>query len=276
MGSVNLATKFSTKVAERFSMGSLTDAYAGKDYDFSGVKSIKIYSVDVVELTDYTRSGSERFGTMEELGDTVQELTMTKDRAFTYSIDKGNAVQQYNIKAATKSLKREIDEKVTPEIDIYRMKKWAEGAGIKTTDDASLTKSNVLEAIMKGSMEMNNKFVPKKNRVLFIKESIYLQCKLADQIVGIDSLGSKAITNGAVGMIDQMKVVPVPDSYFPENTNFIIKYKGATVDPVQLKTYRILTEQRGVDGDVVEGRIIYDSFVLDTRKNGIYTSKSAA
>lgn len=276
MGSVNLATKFSTKVAERFSMGSLTDAYAGKDYDFSGVKSIKIYSIDVVELTDYTRSGSERFGTMEELGDTVQELTMTKDRAFTYSIDKGNAVQQYNIKAATKSLKREIDEKVTPEIDIYRMKKWAEGAGIKTTDDASLTKSNVLEAIMKGSMEMNNKLVPKKNRVLFIKESIYLQCKLADQIVGIDSLGSKAITNGAVGMIDHMKVVPVPDSYFPENTNFIIKYKGATVDPVQLKTYRILTEQRGVDGDVVEGRIIYDSFVLDTRKNGIYTSKSAA
>lgn len=271
MGSVNLATKFATKVAERYSMGSLTDAYAGKDYDFSGVKSIKIYSVDVVDLTNYTRSGSERFGTLEELGDTVQELTMTQDRAFTYSIDKGNAVQQYNIKAATKSLKREIDEKVTPEIDIYRMKKWAEGKGL-TKVDSALTKSNVLEAIMIGSMEMNNKFVPKKNRVLFIKESIYLQCKLADQIVGIDSLGEKAITNGAVGMIDMMKVVPVPDSYFPENTNFIIKYKGATVDPVQLKTYRILTEQRGVDGDVVEGRIIYDSFVLETRKNGIFTS----
>lgn len=256
-------------------MGSLTDAYAGKDYDFSGVKSIKIYSIDVVDLTNYTRSGSERFGTLEELGDTVQELTMTQDRAFTYSIDKGNAVQQYNIKAATKSLKREIDEKVTPEIDIYRMKKWAEGAGLTTSADTSLTKSNVLEAIMTGSMQMNNAFVPKKNRALFIKESIYLQCKLADQVVGIDSLGSKAITNGAVGTIDQMKVVPVPDSYFPENTNFIIKYKGATVDPVQLKTYRILTEQRGVDGDVVEGRIIYDSFVLTTRNKGIYTSKSA-
>ena len=271
MGSVNLVTKFSPKVAERFSMGSLTDAYAGKDYDFSGVKSIKIYSVDVVDLTDYTRSGGDRFGSLVELGDTVQEMTMAKDRAFTFTIDKGNAVQQYNIKAATKSLKREIDEKVTPEIDIYRMKKWAEGKGL-TKVDASLTKSNVLEAIMTGSMEMNNALVPKKNRALFIKESIYLQCKLADQIVGVDSLGEKAITNGAVGMIDQMKVVPVPDSYFPENTNFIIKYKGCTVDPVQLKTYRILTEQRGVDGDVVEGRIIYDSFVLTARNKGIFTS----
>lgn len=275
MGTVNLAAKFSTKVAERFSLGSLTDAYAGKDYDFSGVKSIKIYSIDTVTMTDYTRSGSERFGTLEELGDTVQELIMTKDRAFTYSIDKGNQVQQYNIKAATKSLKREIDEVVTPEIDKYRMEKWAAGAGLTTSADTSLTKSNVLEAIMTGSMQMNNALVPKKNRVLFIKESIYLQCKLADQIVGIDSLGEKAITNGAVGTIDQMKVVPVPDSYFPADTNFIIKYKGATVDPVQLKTYRILTEQRGVDGDVVEGRIIYDSFVLTTRNKGIYTSKSA-
>lgn len=274
MPTINLAEKFSTKVAERFSLGSLTDAYAGKEYDFSGVKSIKIYSIDVVEMTNYTRSGTDRFGTLNELGDTVQEMAMTQDRAFTYSIDKGNQAQQFNIKAATRSLKRQIDEKVTPEIDIYRMKKWAEGKGL-TKVDASLTKSNVLEAIMTGSMEMNNAFVPKKNRVLFIKESIYLQCKLADQIVGIDSLGEKAIKDGSVGMIDQMKVVPVPDSYFPENTNFIIKYKNSTVDPVQLKTYRVLTEQRGVDGDVVEGRIIYDSFVLTTRNKGIYTSTTA-
>lgn len=271
MGSVNLALKFSPKVSERFSLGSLTDAYAGKDYDFSGVKSIKIYSVDTVELTNYTRSGGDRFGSLVELGDTVQEMTMTMDRAFTFTIDKGNAVQQYNIKQATRALKREIDEKVTPEIDIYRMKKWAEGKGL-TKVDASLTKANVLEAIMTGSMEMNNALVPKKNRALFIKESIYLNCKLADQIVGIESLGEKAITNGAVGTIDQMKVVPVPDSYFPENTNFIIKYKGCTVDPIQLKTYRILTEQRGVDGDVVEGRIIYDSFVIESRNKGIFTS----
>ena len=67
----------------------------------------------------------------------------------------------------------------------------------------------------------------------------------------------------------------MPDSYFPEGVNFMIKYKSATVDPVQLKTYRVLTEQRGIDGDVVEGRIIYDSFVLTTRAKGIYVSATA-
>lgn len=271
MAVINLAEKYSTKVAERFALGSLTDAFAGKDYDFSGVKSIKIYSIDTVEMGDYTRSGDNRFGTLAELGDTVQEMTMTKDRGFTFSIDKGNSVQQFNIKAATKALKRQIDEVVTPELDKYRLDKWAAGAGLKVAQ-ASLTKSNILENIMTGGMQMSNALVPKKNRTLFIKESLYLHCKLADQVIANETLGGKAVKDGSVGMLDGMKVVPVPDSYFPEGTNFIIKYKGASVDPVQLKTYRVLTEQRGIDGDVVEGRIIYDSFVLDTRKNGIFVS----
>ena len=274
MAVINLADKYSKKVAERFSISSITDAYAGKDYDFSGVKSIKIYSIDTVAMGDYTRSGTDRFGALAELGDTVQEMTMTKDRAFTYSIDKGNSAQQFNVKAATRSLKRQIDEVVTPELDKYRLSAWADGAGL-TGVNASLTKSNILEAIMTGGMNMSNELVPKKNRTLFIKESLYLQCKLADQVIGIEKLGEKAVKDGSVGTLDGMKVVPVPDSYFPTGVNFMIKYKSATVDPVQLKTYRVLTEQRGIDGDVVEGRIIYDSFVLTTRAKGIYTSTTA-
>ena len=268
---INLADKYAQKVAERFSLASVTDAYAGKDYEFSGVKSIKIYSINTVPMGDYTRSGTERFGALEELGDTVQELAMTRDRSFTYSIDKGNAVQQFNIKQANQTLKRQIDEVVTPELDIYRISKWVAGAGT-TTSDGTLTKSNVIEKIFTGSSAMSNLLVPKTNRVLFIKESLYLQTKLSDQVLGVDKLGEGALEKGSVGKLDGMSVVPVPDSYFPEGVNFFIKYKGATVDPIQLKTYRVLKEQRGVDGDVVEGRIIYDSFVLDTRKNGIYVS----
>ena len=271
---INLADKYSKKVAERFALSSVTDAYAGKDYDLSGVKSIKVYSVDTVEMVDYDRSGTARFGDLTELGDTVQEMLMSRDRAFQFSIDAGNAAQQFNIKQANKSLKRQIDEVVTPEIDKYRIEKWVAGAGT-TNVDGALTKSTVLEKIFTGSTAMSNLLVPKSERTLFIKESVYLHCKLADQVLGIDKLGGKALANGCVGKLDNMNVVPVPDSYFPDGVNFFIKYKNATVDPVQLKTYRVLKDQMGIDGDVVQGRIIYDSFVLDSRKNGIYVSAEA-
>ena len=273
MAVINLAEKYQPKVAERFTFDSVTDAYAGKDYDFSGVRGIKIYSVDTVPMTDYVRSGDKRFGELTELGDTVQEMIMERDRAFQFSIDKGNAAQQFNVKAANKSLKREIDEVLTPEVDIYRLDRWCAGAGLSAI--GSLNKSNVIAAILGAGAGMNNKLVPKKNRALFIKESVFLEVKLADQVIGIDRLGEKAVKNGIVGMLGGMAVVPVPDIYLPENVNFLIKYKGATVDPIQLKSFRVLTEHPGVDGDVCQGRVIYDSFVQSVKANGLYVHKTA-
>ena len=52
---INLAKKYEKKVQERFSIGSITDKYAGHDYDFNGVDAITIYSVDTVATTNYTR-----------------------------------------------------------------------------------------------------------------------------------------------------------------------------------------------------------------------------
>ena len=46
-------------------------------------------------------------------------------------------------------------------------------------------------------------------------------------------------------------------------------YKGAAISPVKLQKLRVLTEQRGIDGDVVEMRVIYDAFVRGTKAEGI-------
>lgn len=245
---INLATKFSDKVAERFTLRSLTDAYAGKGYDFSGVKSIKIYSVDSVPVGDYTRSGSTRFGTLTELGDTVQEMTMTQDKGFTFSVDAGNDAEQLNIKQVTKRLRMNWDEQATPLIDKYRFSKWMNGAGLVTAESADLTKANIVEKIMDGTAAMSNKLVPLTNRTLFIKESVYIKVKLASEIVGIDKLGAKSVGNGVVGELDGMKIVRVPDVYFPSGVNFFIKYKNATVDPMKLKTLRVQRDPVGKIG----------------------------
>lgn len=272
---INLASKFESKVAERFSLKSITDAYAGKDYSFEGVKTINVYTIDTVQMVDYTRSGTSRFGTVNELGDTIQTLTMAKDRGFTFSIDKGNQMEQYNVKQSNKALQRQIDEVTTPEVDTYRLAQWAAKAGL-TSEDGELTSANVLEAMFDAMSAMNDKYVPRDGRTFFLLESVYNKLLLANQIVGVDALGQKTITSGKTGMIDGANVVPVPSTYMPENVNFILKYKNATVDPFKLKDYRIHTDPPGISGALVEGRVLYDAFVLDTKKNGIYVSKSTA
>lgn len=275
---INLAAKYEKKVAERFALGSLTDKYCGHDYDFTGVKTIKVYAIDTVATTDYSREGTSRFGALAELGDTVQEMTLSKDRAFTFSIDAGNASEQFNVKQANACLKREIDEVITPEIDTYRLNAWVTGHGltegntILSNNDGALTKSNIVAAIFNGNAAMSDQRVPRSGRVLYIPELTYVQFKLADVVMAADGVSAENIRRGYKGTIDGVEVVTVPSSMFPSGCNFIIKHKGATVDAMKLKNYRVHKNPMGVDGDVVEGRYIYDSFVLNSKCKGVYAS----
>ena len=119
---------------------------------------------------------------------------------------------------------------------------------------------------------MSNERVPRSGRVLYIPELTYVQFKLADVVMAADGISAENIRRGYRGTIDGMDVITGPSSLMPAGVNFIIKHKGATVDPIKLKNYRVHKNPMGVDGDVVEGRIIFDSFVLDSKKNGVYVS----
>ena len=233
---------------------------------------------------DYTRSGTARYGDVTELGDTKQTLTLAVDKGFTFSIDAGNASEQYNVKQANRCLKREWDEVCTPEIDAYRLSAWANGKGLSSgksvlsTAGETLTRENIVESIFTGSARMSDKKVPRKNRYLFIPELTFVRFQLADVVLGGGQLNKEAVEKGFRGTIDGMKVITVPSSLWPSLTggsatlNFIIKYKGATVDPMKLKNLRVQKNPMGIDGDVVEGRYIYDSFVKDASCDGIFIS----
>lgn len=282
-GTINVASLYEKKLEERFSIGSKTNAFAGKKYDFIGAKSIEIITADRVDLVDYTRSGQNRFGTIYELGDTKQTLTMTRDRAFTFSIDKANASDQFNVKQANARLKDHWDNVVTPEVDKWRLAKWAAGNGLSTgktiltnATPAALSNSNILAAIFNASAAMSDELVPTTNRVLFIGELDFVKFQLADQVVGGAQLNKQAVAQGYKGTIDGIQIVTVPSSYMPAKTGFIMKWKGATVDPIKLKTLRVQRTPLGIDGDVVEGHIYYDAFVLDAKCKGVYAYKTSA
>lgn len=273
---INYATKYSPKVAERFKKGSITNAAAGHDYNFVGAKTIVVSSVDVVPMNDFDRNGAgNRFGAVSNLGDTKQEMMMTKDRSFAFAIDAGDNSDQAIEKAAGKALRRQIDEVVNPEVDQYRLEKWAAGAG-KTVTGAALTKNTILSQIIAVGGELSNALVPEGGRTLYIPIRNYQLLVQADAVVQLEKMGTAAVEKGVVGTIDRNKVVPVPDGWFPAGVEFMIKHKGCTVDPVKLQNYHIRKDAQGFDGPVVEGRIYYDSFVLEAKKNGIGVYKVGA
>lgn len=269
---INYATKYAPKVAERFKKASITNRAAGHEYSFVGAKTVVVSSVDVVPLTDFNReAASNRFGAVANLGDTKQEMQMTQDKAFAFAIDAGDNSDQAIEKSAGRALRRQIDEVVIPTIDKYRLGKWASGAGtnVKSGSADSLTKNTILPAIIKTGGEMSNALVPEDGRTLYIPIRNYTLLVQADAIVQLEQPGKAAVIDGSVGTVDRNKVVPVPDGWFPEGVEFLIKYKGSTVDPVKLQNYHIRRDAQGFDGPVVEGRVYFDSFVLEAKKAGV-------
>lgn len=273
---INFHEKYSNKVQERFYQESLTQSSFSKDLDmeFTGVKTVKVSSIGTAAMNDYTRSGSTRYGTPADLQDTVQEFVMTKDRSFTFIIDKGDNMEQNMIKKAGQAINRQLREVVTPEIDKYRFSVWAANAGQTATIDAP-AKDNILEQVVDAKLALDNKLVPQKGRTLYVGSAAYKALLTCEEYIRLDKLGSKTLVNGKVGEIEGMDVKFIPDTYLPANVAFMIIYKDAAISPVKLHEYKLHKDPPGISGHLAEGRFIYDAFVIEAKKDGIYVAKTA-
>ena len=83
------------------------------------------------------------------------------------------------------------------------------------------------------------------------------------------------LVNGQVGEIDGVKLIRVPDSYLPTNCLFVITHPSVTVAADKLAEYKVHDNPPGINGNLVEGRVYYDAFVLDAKKNGAYAHFSS-
>lgn len=265
---ITLTDKFASKVDERFKKETLSNAGVNQDYSWEGAKTIKVTAVDTVAMGDYTRSGSNRFGTAKELDNQVQEMTLTQDKSFSFTIDKMNE-NETMIKAA-EALGRQIRERVVPLVDTYRFKQMVDKAGKKVEED--LTKTNVYEAVVTATEALDDEEVP-ENRVIFATPETIKLLKLCDGYVKAGDLAQdRIIFKGQVAELDGMPVVKVPKARLGVNTNFIVVHASAVVAPIKLADYRIHQDPPGISGSLVEGRVYYDAFVLEQKKAAVYAS----
>lgn len=271
---VNYATKYSSVVDEKFTAESRTAQAINQNYDWLGVETVVVYSIPTSALNDYQRSGVNRYGTPEELGDNKQEMTLTQDRSFTFIIDRANYDDTMMTKEAGKALSRQISERVVPEIDKYRLQKMVANAGTTGTP-ATPSKTNAYATFLAGTEALGNANVPATNRIAYVSYAFYNLLKQDSSFIKSGDAGQDITVKGTVGFVDGVAIVPVPATELPENVYLIMTHPSATVSPVKLTEYQIHENPPGISGWLVEGRVRYDAFVLNNKKNAIYVQASA-
>jgi N4-gp56 family major capsid protein len=272
---VNLASKYEKKVDERFKLKSLTESAVNREYDWNGVNAITVYSVPTVGMNDYTTSGTSRYGAAAELDNTVQTMTLTQDRAFTFTIDRKNYQDTQMVMEAGKALARQIDEVIVPEVDSYRLSTMSAAAVANGhTATQAVTSDNAYSTILDGTTALDEAKVPQGGRLLYVTPAFYNLIKLDSSFIKSTEIAQKALINGQVGEIDGMKVIKVPSTYLPANTPFLICHPVATVSANKLEDYKTHDNPPGINGWLVEGRKRYDAFVLNKKVNALYVHKT--
>ena len=270
-GGKNLATKYANKADERFSKESQAMLAVNSDFEFTGANTVKVYSIPVVAMSDYQRNGSNRYGTPSDLTRNVQSLTVTKDRAFSFIIDKGDKVQSEMVSDAGKALARQIREVWVPEFDTYVFRVLADAATASgNTDTTTATTSNAYSLFLNAMEKLGNQNVPDKGRVCFCSCKFANLLKQDSAFMRYGDAAQQMLIRGVIGEVDGCKIVKVPSGRLPSGCSFILTHPMAATAPRQLEEYKTHDNPPGISGWLVEGRVIYDCFVLGEKRSAIF------
>jgi hypothetical protein len=263
---------------ERYHLKSKTDLIVNKGIrlDFNGKNSVTIYNVDVVAENDYVRSGTNRFGALVELGTGTQTFTLSQDKAFTFTIDRGNYEDSQMVTEVAKAVKRQQDEISTPATDIYRLGVLSAYAIANTQGvlaGSAVTYQTIYQLILAQQAAMSEAKVPEDGRVLFITPTNHNLLKRDPEFIKDCDTSAKDLKKGIVGEVDGLTIVKLPSSYFVAKFEFLIVKDDLLVSPMKFNSVRTLDDVQGIDGWVAEGRRYYDAFVPTQKAVGlrIYT-----
>lgn len=272
---INLVTAFRPLVDEKFTTESKKALLTNNDFDWTGAHSIKVYKVSTSDMNDYDRAGANtaknwsRFGPVAGLDATTEEMTLKKDRSFTFAIDKLDEDETAGQLQAASALARQLREKVIPEIDTYVYGVMCNGAGNKPAATA-LTAENICGEIFKANTALDNSEVPETGRIIVVTPDIYLLMKQSKDIFLETDVAENMRLRGVIAQLDGAQIIKVPANRLPEKFGFMIAHPVATVAPTKLEDYRIHQDPPGISGDLVEGRVCYDAFVLENKAKAIY------
>lgn len=261
--SINLATKYSDKIAQKHTHESFLAGKAKAPYDFIGVKSIRIYTLLSQPLNDYDRANtSNRYGALAELQDSYQEISLTQDKSFRIAIDKGNNNEQMMVKESGRVMKMQMREQVVPTGDKRALYQWAWGAGKCVEYSAAASKSNIIGTLLDIEKQFADSFTPLEGRYVAVKNEHMKFIRLSDEFQYVDGVREKFILKGVVGKVGTLNIIAMPADWFPTNVEHVAFQSRAVGFPFKIRDARIITDSEAVNGAVLLGRFNFDAFVV--------------
>ncbi len=278
---VNLATKYSPKTSELLKARKKSEGFTNNDWDWDGNNAIVVTTLTDPTIGNYNANGgASRYGNATEVEDTQQTWTLSRDRAWTKSMDKKSQQDALMIRKPGKYLAQATKNVLVPEIDTYIFQTIATAGAVDNRDDiaadTATTAVNAYTNFLLINADCTDNEAPTEGRIAAMTAAYYNFLKQGGFVLDSDS-AQKMLHTGDLGTVDGNVVVIVPSNRMPTTSgvvDLLISHPSATVGPEKLIDYTLHSNPVGISGDLLEYRHRYDAFVDTNRTKciGIHTA----
>lgn len=250
----------------------------------ANANELVIPKISMDGLADYSRNSGYVMGDVTFDFETVK---CNFDRGRMFVIDVMDNIETMGM-VFGKLSSEFVRTKVIPEIDAFRMAKYASLADISTVDAADLTTgAAVISALRTATTKMNNDEVPENSRVLFIETG------LKGLVDDLDTTKSKEV------MKKFSNIIEMPQNRFytgikqlsggtdestggytretgANNINFMVVEKGAVIQFAKRVNSKIISPEQNQDADAYKYgyRQVAIADGYENKRAGIYLHKS--
>ena len=285
--SIALFKQYVTLLDEVYKAAALTSVLDGaSDLAKQGanVNELVIPKISMDGLADYSRNGGYVSGDVTLTNETV---TCNFDRGRMFTVDNLDNAETAGV-AFGRLASEFIRTKVVPELDAFRIAKYASTSGISTTAAADLSTGAAVVAALRAAINaFDEDEVPSDQRYLYITPT------LKALIDDLDTTKSKKVLEG-------LNVVPTPQSRMytaitqkdgttsgqeaggyakasgAKNINFLLVHKPAVIQFQKHIAPKVVTPEQNQDADAWKFgyRNVGIADVYDNKVAGIYLHKA--
>lgn len=287
MNAIELFKQYIAMLDEIYKLEAKTNVLDGANElarQGANANELIIPKLDMDGLADYSRNGGYVNGNVDFTFETVK---CNFDRGRMFQVDVMDNVETMGL-VFGKLSSEFVRTKVIPELDAFRMAKYASVEGISTVAAADLTTGDaVVKALRAATTKMNNDEVPEANRILFIETG------LKGMIDDLDTTKSKEVLKKF------SRVIEMPQNRFytainqltgkegqevggytraegANNINFMIVEKSAAIQFAKRVNSKIISPEQNQDADAYKYgyRQVAIADAYENKRAGIYLHKS--
>ena len=280
---ITLFKKYVPMLDEAYKLASLTSVLDGPNElarEGANAGEIVIPDMTLQGLVSYSRNNGFTDGTVTLANQTYQ---CNYERGRMFMVDYLDNQETAGV-AFGRLAGEFIRVHVGPEIDAFRLSKYAGAAGIGTASGALATGADVVAALRVAANAMDNGEVPLADRILFINPTLY------GMVEDLDTTKSRAV----LARFQQIIQVPATRMYSAislgtsgaggyaatqaaKNVNFLAVHKGAVIQYNKHIAPKVITPEQNPTADAWKFgyRVCGIADVFKNKKAGIYAHLTA-